>query len=125
MSVMAVPRFRNSHMELVRSPGKGHELCTPSGCVRSSWLGVLAVSGRRLSGIRHLNPFLVGLGLGVVIVVPVPPLVPRGLGVTFGRILPLLLAAERSDIEVAPDGPHRFVAAVIDEIGAENLVAVA
>ena len=35
-------------------------------------------------------------------VVVVPPLVRRGLRITLGRILPLLLAAERGDVEIAP-----------------------
>src|SRR5207302_9386626 len=58
-------------------------------------------------------------------VVPDPPLVRRGLGVALRRILPLLLAPERSQVEVAPSAPHRLVAAVVDEVGAEHAVAVA
>jgi tRNA isopentenyl-2-thiomethyl-A-37 hydroxylase MiaE len=57
--------------------------------------------------------------------VPVPPLVWRGLGITFRRILPSLLTAERREIEVAPCAPHRFVAAVVDEVRAEHPLAVA
>ena len=57
-------------------------------------------------------------------VVPVPPLVRRGLGIALGRVLPLLLAPERGDVEVAPGAPHRFVAAGVDEVRAEHLVAV-
>src|ERR1700732_1817333 len=56
---------------------------------------------------------------------PVPPLVRRGLGVTLRRVFPGLLTAERRDIEVAPGGPHRLVAAAVDEVCAEYLVAVA
>src|SRR3546814_13644148 len=44
-------------------------------------LNVVAVPERRLSGIRHLDPFLIGRGAGDVVVVPVPPLVRRGLGI--------------------------------------------
>src|ERR1700737_560420 len=55
-----------------------------------------------------------------VCVVPVPPLVRRRLRVALRRVLPLLLAAERSDVEVAPGAPHRLVAAVVDEVGAEH-----
>src|SRR5262252_4914436 len=58
-------------------------------------------------------------------VVPDPPLVRRGLGVALRRVLPLLLAAERSDVEVAPGAPHRLVTAVVDEVGAEHLLAIA
>jgi hypothetical protein len=36
--------------------------------------------GRRFSTIGHLDPLLVRRGLGVVVVVPVPPLVRRSLG---------------------------------------------
>jgi hypothetical protein len=39
-----------------------------------------------------------------VSVVVVPPLVRRGLRVTLGRVLPLLLAPERGDVEIAPGG---------------------
>src|SRR6266576_7262990 len=49
-----------------------------------------------------IDPLRVRRGLGVVVVVPVPPLVRRGLGVTLGRVLPSLLPAERRDVEVAP-----------------------
>src|SRR5213082_3616609 len=58
-------------------------------------------------------------------VVPDPPLVRRGLWITLRRVLPLLLAPERSDIEVVPGIPHLLVAAVVDEVGAEHAVAVA
>ena len=55
-----------------------------------------------------------------VFVVPVPPLVRRGLRVALRRVLPLLLAPERSHVEVAPGAPHRLVAAAVDEVGAEH-----
>src|SRR5438094_3623555 len=58
-------------------------------------------------------------------VVPDPPLVHRSLGVALRRILPLLLAPERSDVEVVPSVPHLLVAAVVDEVGAKHIVAVA
>src|SRR4029453_5922586 len=62
------------------------------------------------------------LGVGVVIV---PPLVRRGLRVTLRRVLPLLLAAERGDVEVVPGAPHLLVAAGVDQIGAEDPVVLA
>src|SRR5213080_407920 len=58
-------------------------------------------------------------------VVPDPPLVRRSLGVALRRVLPFFLASQRSDVEVAPGAPHRLVAAVVDEISAEYVVAVA
>src|ERR1035438_3044449 len=73
----------------------------------------------------YIDPLRVRRGGGVVAVVPVPPLVRRGLGVTFWRVLPSLLTAERRHIEVAPDGPHGLVAAAVNEVCAEHLVAVA
>src|SRR5260370_613444 len=73
----------------------------------------------------YIDPLRVRRGLGVVAVVPVPPLVRRALGVTFWRVLPSLLTAECRHIEVAPGGPHRLVAAAVDEVCAEHLVAVA
>src|SRR3954451_11533804 len=57
-------------------------------------------------------------------VVVVPPLVRRRLRVAVGRVLPALLAAERGDVEVGPRAAHRLVAAVVDEVGAEDLVAL-
>src|SRR5712671_7088526 len=77
------------------------------------------------SNVGHLDPLRVRRGLGVVVVVPVPPLVRRGLGVTLWRVLPGLLTTECRHIEVAPGGPHRLVAAAVDEVGAEDLAAVA
>src|SRR5438105_15799592 len=58
-------------------------------------------------------------------VVPDPPLVRRGLGITLRRVLPLLLAPERSDVEVVPGVSHLLVAAVVDEVGSEHVIAVA
>src|SRR5918994_1289324 len=55
-----------------------------------------------------------------VLVVQVPPLVRRRLRVALGRVLPLLLAPERGQVEVAPGAPHRLVAAAVDEVGAED-----
>src|SRR5579872_5626289 len=56
---------------------------------------------------------------------PVPPLVRWRLRIPLGRVLPRLLAAERREVEVAPDGAHRFITAVVDEVRAEDLVSVA
>src|SRR5215207_7608458 len=60
-----------------------------------------------------------------VLVVQVPPLVRRGLRVALGRVLPLLLASERGDVEVRPGAAHVLVAAAVDEVGAEDLVTLA
>src|SRR5580692_13043362 len=72
-------------------------------------LGV-ALSEGGFSSVGHLDPLPVRRGFGVVVVVPVPPLVRRGLGVTLRRVLPSLLTGERRDVEVAPGGAHRLVA---------------
>src|SRR5207247_3428123 len=58
-------------------------------------------------------------------VVPDPPLVGRSLRVALRRVLPLLLAPERSDVQVVPGIAHLLVAAVVDEVRAEYAVAVA
>src|SRR4051794_38093169 len=58
-------------------------------------------------------------------VVPVPPLMWRSLRVAVRRVLPLLLAPERGDVEVAPGAAHRLVAAVVEEVGPEDAVAIA
>src|SRR5215472_8334057 len=72
-----------------------------------------------------IDPFWIRRGFGVVVIVPVPPLVRLGLRITFGRVLPGLLAAERCDVEIAPDGPHGLVATVVDEVCAEHALTVA
>src|SRR5579863_9798786 len=96
-----------------RASGSGHHsLARLRLCV--------AFSKRGFPRIGDLDPLRVRRGLGVVVVVPVPPLVRRGLGVTLWRVLPSLLTAERRDIEVAPGAPHRLVAAVVDEVGARS-----
>src|SRR5207244_10817631 len=56
-------------------------------------------------------------------VVPDPPLIRRSLGIALRRVLPLLLAPERSDVEVVPGAPHLLVAAIVDEVGSEHAVA--
>src|SRR6185437_1260552 len=71
-----------------------------------------------------VDPALGPLGLAVL-VVPVPPDVRRTLRIALGRVLPLLLATERGDVEVAPGSAHRLVTATVDEVGAEHPVAVA
>src|SRR5260370_13817777 len=91
---------------------------SPRSCFR---LGV-ALSKGGLSSVGHLDPLPVRRGLGVVVVVPVPPLVRRGLGGTLWRVLPNLLTAERRGIEVASGGPQRPVAPAVDEGVAEPLV---
>src|SRR6187200_545499 len=60
-------------------------------------------------------------------VVVVPPLVRRRLrdARPLGRVLPLLLASERRDVEIAPGGADVLVAAVVDEVGSEDPVALA
>src|ERR1700719_1303818 len=76
------------------------------------------------SGVRDRDPLRIGRGVGDVTVVPVPPLVRPALGIALRRILPLLLTPERRDVEVAPNGAHRLIAAAADEIGAEHALAV-
>src|SRR3546814_21160465 len=41
-----------------------------------------------LSGGRHLDPLLVGCSVRDVAIVPVPPLIGRGLRIALGRVLP-------------------------------------
>src|ERR1700682_6329223 len=85
----------------------------------------VALSEGGFSNVGHLDPLPVRRGHGVVVVVPIPPLVRRGLGITLRRVLPSLLTAERADVEIAPGGPHRLVAAEVDEVRAEHPLAVA
>src|SRR5215510_13343020 len=58
-------------------------------------------------------------------IVVVPPVIGRRLRVARRRVLPLLLASERSDVEVAPGAAQVLVAAGVDEVGAEDPIAVA
>src|SRR6202140_2188223 len=75
----------------------------------TTWMVVTAREGR--SGVA-------------VFVVPVPPRVRWGLRVALGRVLPVLLTSERGQVEVAPGAPHRFVATIVDEVGAVHIVVV-
>src|SRR5215467_13146276 len=97
--------------------GLGHAFASASLCVAPSECG--------FSFVGHLDPLRARRGLGVVVVVPVPPLVWRGLGVTLWRVLPNLLTAERREVEVAPGGSHGLVPAVVDEVCAEHPLAIA
>src|SRR5205823_526528 len=74
---------------------------------------------------RDLFEDLVGRLVVAVLVVPPPPLVRRSLGIALRRVLPLLLTPQGSDVEVVPSVPHLLVTAAVDEVGAENAVAVA
>ena len=71
--------------------------------ISSVMLCVLAEGG--FSRVGHFDPRRVRRRLGVVGVVPVPPLVRRGLGVTLRRVLPRLVSAEGRDVEIAPVVP--------------------
>src|ERR1700689_31601 len=90
-------------------------------CCRSLPGLLLALRG---AGPRGRGRLLADVLLAVL-VVEVPPLVGRSLRIALGRVLPLLLAAERGHIQVAPGTAHRLVAAVVDEVGTEDLLVVA
>src|SRR5215217_2091351 len=64
------------------------------------------------------------VGRLAVLVVAVPPHVARGLRVALGRVLPVLLPAERRHVEIGPDAAERLVATGVDEVGAEDPVLV-
>src|SRR5580704_10422136 len=111
---------------LARAAGAGGALQLLLWRRRGSGRHVLVVEVQRhLCVVDHFDPSGVGRCAGGVFVVPVPPLVWFGLGVTCGRVLPDLLASERGHVEVAPDGTHGFVAAVVDEVSAKHFVAFA
>jgi hypothetical protein len=59
-----------------------------------------------------------------VAVVPCPPLVGRGLRIAVRRILTILLAPERGDVEQAPGVDEDLIATTVDEVGAEDVVIV-
>src|SRR5262245_62829221 len=93
-------------------------------CLRRGRSRVVAVGRSCLSGAELHEAGAIGARL-VRLVVPGPPLVRRGLAVALRRILPSLLAPERGHVEVGPGVAHRLVAAAVDEVGAEDVVAVA
>src|SRR5262249_30449202 len=101
----------------------GHRRSGWRGRRRSCLRACVAVAEGGLPGVRHLDPLLGGRTLGGVIVVPIPPLVGRALGVALRRVFPRLLATERRRIEVAPGAPHRLVAAAVDEVRAKHALA--
>src|SRR4051812_37627919 len=53
-----------------------------------------------------IDPLRMRRGLLVVIIVPVPPFVRRRLRIALGRVLPSFLTTQRSDVEIAPNGPQ-------------------
>src|SRR5829696_10343397 len=57
---------------------------------------------------------------GLVLVVAAPPFVTRGLRVALSRVLPILLAAERGEVEEGPDGSERLYAASGREVGKKD-----
>src|SRR5882762_2100578 len=126
-SVGLVPQIRrNTRATPVRQGPAARRLRSgrPS-LARARFRLCVALSEGGFSSVGHLDPLRVRRGLGVVVVVPVPPLVRRGLGVTLWRVLPGLLTTEGRHIEVAPGGSHRLVAAAVDEVCAEHPLAVA
>src|SRR5580704_4682684 len=76
-------------------------------------------------GVGHFDPLRARRDLGVVVVMPVPPLIWRSLRITGWRVFPDLLTPEGRDIKVTPDGPHRLVTPLVDEVCAEHPLAVA
>jgi hypothetical protein len=60
----------------------------------------------------------------IVRVVVIPPLVRRCLRVALRRVLPRLVPAESSDVKVIPGAAHLLVAAIVDEVGPEDLVSL-
>src|SRR4051812_49961614 len=60
----------------------------------------------------------------LVLVVPVPPHVRRGVGVAPGRVLPLLLTTGRRHVQVPPGAAPPLVAAGADAVGAGHLAVV-
>ena len=63
--------------------------------------------------------------LRLVFVVQAPPFVGRRLRPARRRVLPLLLAAERRQVEEGPDAAERLDAAALGRVGEEDAVAVA
>src|SRR5262245_54184962 len=63
--------------------------------------------------------------LSFILVVATPPVVPRSLRVALGRVLPVLLATERRQVEQRPDRAYRLDAAAAREVGAVDLASVA
>src|SRR4051812_47855100 len=82
-----------------------------------------AASGAARTALRggRVGQRVLEVGRLVVFVVAVPPGGSLGFRGNLPRGLPDLLAPERGDVEVAPGAAHRFVAALVDEVGAEDL----
>ena len=65
------------------------------------------------------------LALGLVRVVQAPPRVRRALRPAGRRVLPVLLAAERGQVEEGPDAAERLDAATPGRVGEEDAIAIA
>src|SRR3546814_14436974 len=79
----------------------------------------------RLSGVRHLDPLLVGRCVCDIAVVPVPPLVGRSLRIALERVLPDLLPAQRRVVVVVPGPPHMLFPPDVAALGTHHNAAVA
>src|SRR5215467_6110993 len=107
------------------TPQRGTPFCAADPCL-ACFLFLLAPSGGSSDRVgEYVHPLRVRRGFGVVVVVPVPPLIWRRLRVACWGVLPRFLTAERRDVEIAPSAPHGLIAAVVYEVCAEHLVAVA
>ena len=80
-----------------------------------------AAARRRARRGRHGG----GPALGVVFVVQSPPAVRWRLRTPLGRVLPLLLAAQRGQVEQRPIAGERLDAAPVGEVSAEDPLAIA
>src|SRR5215216_2185059 len=92
-----------------KSPATSPQRCSPSPAASRS---PKPSAGARLPEAQPAASLLAGRlprersRVLAVRVVVVPPLVRRGLRVALGRVLPLLLASERGDVEIAPGGAY-------------------
>src|ERR1043166_1176318 len=121
-----VKAARPAHRSRSSLPPRSYDVLWLRHCAAlSRFLLCVALSGGLFGVGYYVDPLLVRGGFSGVVVVPVPPFIWLGLGVTFRRIFPSLLAAERREVEIAPCCSHRFVAAIVDEVGAEDLLAIA
>src|SRR5262245_30524443 len=117
----APPTRRSTSASLVCQPSSTrHQRRITSSLVHAS---NTAVAGA--GNVRSMRRALVSLTSRAVRVVVVPPPVRGCLRVAVRRVLPLLLPSERRDVEIAPGAPQRLVAAVVDEVGAVDRLAVA
>src|ERR1700686_2312019 len=112
------PRTDRSRYRSARVSSRRRSACAPTASAPRGWSWSTCPpkadcprDGRRATGDEPRTapsaspPLPLGQLGAAVFIVPAPPRIRWGLGVIVGRVLPVLLASERGQVEVTPGAP--------------------